>query len=225
MTSQQTLGQMIVAAQTTKDKLFYAGLSLFSQKGYANVGIRELCRTVNIKESSFYNHFHGKEDLLDAIFDFFNHASNKVVMPQEDIDHFIQNGDVHMFFVQNMYRIREHTSNVLYHTALQIVLTESYLHKSAAKMAKQNLYHLRRDYTEKVLRGLMERGAIIPCDVEAVTAEYYYALKGMLDEYLLLQIWGEDMTQIEARIIAHIRFFTQILTPAQSTGVQPRDYS
>ena len=69
---------------------------------------------------------------------------------------------------------------MLYHTALQIVLTEAFLHPAAARLANKNLYYLRRGVTmtERVLSGLMERGAIRRCDVETVTAEYYYALKG-----------------------------------------------
>ena len=218
MPSQEKLERMIAAAPTTKEKLFYTGLSLFAKKGYANVGIRELCRTIGIKESSFYNHYSSKAKLFEAIIEFFNTASQKVVMSQDEIDYFIQNGSVRTFFTQNMQRFSASTSNILYHTALQIVLTEAFLHSGAAQAAKHNLYHLRRGYTEKVLTGLMERGAIIPCDVKTVTAEYYYALKGILDEYLLLQLWDEDMTEIENRITAHIRFFTQMLTPQPARG-------
>ncbi len=218
MAASEKLEQMISAAPTTREKLFYAGLRLFAQKGYANVGIRELTRTVSIKESSFYNHYSGKEALFEAIMEFFDHASRKVVMTQDEIDYFIQTGDVRTFFTQNMQRFSSNTSNVLYHTALQIVLTEAFYHPKAAQMAKHNLYHLRKGYTEKVLAGLMERGAIIPCDVKMVTAEYYYALKGILDEYLLLQLWQEDMTEIESRITAHIRFFTQMLKPHPTDG-------
>ena len=218
MTANEKLQQMISAAPTTKEKLFYTALSLFAQKGYSNVGIRELTRTVHIKESSFYNHYPSKEALFEDIIDFFDHASRKVIMTQDEIHYFIQAGDVRTFFIQNIQRFSANTSNVLYHTAQQIVLTEAYFHPKAAQMTKHNLYHLRKGYTEKVLAGLMERGAIVPCDVQMVTAEYYYALKGILDEYLLLQLWDEDMTEIETRITNHIRFFTQMLKPHPMDG-------
>lgn len=219
MNIQEKFDTLIAQAPTTKDKIFYAGLRLFSQKGYANVGIRELCRSVNIKESSFYNHYPGKESLFEAIIAYFDKASNQVIMTEVEIHTFIERGDVRAFFVENMKRFSTITSNVLYHSALQIVLTESYLHPIAAEMAKKNLYHLRKDYTEDVLRGLMQRGAIRPCNVETVTAEYYYALKGMLDEFLLLQLWDAGLSDINARILAHIDFFSRMLAipPAERT--------
>ena len=211
MDTQSKFETLIAQAASTKDKLFYAGLRLFAQKGYANVGIRELCRMVGIKESSFYNHYPGKESLFEAILTWFRTASNQVVMHDAEIHAMIEQGDVRAFFIDNMRRFSAITSNVVYHTALQIVLTESFLHPTAAEIARNNLYYLRRDYTVQVLRGLMARGAIRACDAENVTAEYYYALKGMLDEYLLLQFWDEDLAQINARIRAHIDFFSELL--------------
>lgn len=214
MEARDGLDALIEQAATTKEKLFYSALRLFAQKGYANVGIRGLCRTVGIKESSFYNHYAGKESLLEAILAYFGKESGRSVMTDDEIALSIRAGDVRAFFLENMRKFAAVTSGAPYHTALKIVLTEAFLHPAAAEMAKRNLYHLRREPTERVLRGLLAAGAIRPCDPEAVTAEYYYALKGMLDEYLLLLVWGGDLAGINARIAAHIDFFTRMLQPA-----------
>lgn len=37
------------------------------KKGYDNVSIRSIARDVGIKESSIYNHYKNKEDILDKI--------------------------------------------------------------------------------------------------------------------------------------------------------------
>ena len=204
----------LIARSATKEKLFYSALRLFARKGYANVGIRELCRSVGIKESSFYNHYPGKESLFGAIIAYFGETCDRAVMNEDGIRAFIEAGDVRAFFTEDMKRFAEATADPPFHTALKIVLTEAYLHPAAAEMAKNNLYHLRKGYTERVLRGMMDSGAIRRCDAETVTAEYYYALKGMLDEYLLLLVWNGDLTPINARIAAHIDFFTRMLQPA-----------
>ncbi|HOO27873.1 MAG TPA: TetR/AcrR family transcriptional regulator [Lachnospiraceae bacterium] len=202
---------LIENAESTKQKLFYTGLDLFSQKGFANVGIRELCYSVHVKESAFYNHYAGKEKLLEAILNYFDETSSQVIMSDDEIAEFVKKGDVRYFFTENMKRFSMLTSNILYHTALQIVLTESFLHPLAGEMAKKNLYHLRKDYTEKVLCGLMECKAVKKCDAELVTAEYYYALKGILDEYLLLETWESSMSEIKERLKGHIEFFAALL--------------
>ncbi len=213
MDRSEEFDRYIMKAASTRDKLLYAGLRLFAEKGYANVGIRELCGSVHIKESSFYNHYKSKDSLFSAIVAFFDATTSQAMMTDDEIEHWISLGDVEAFLTGNMHRFTAATSNTLFFTALQIVLTESFYNPKAAAAAKKNIYYLRKGYTERILRGLMQQGAIRPCDVETVTAEYYYALKGILDEYLLLHLWDDDMTAINARIHAHIRFFVQMLKP------------
>ena len=54
---------------TTKDKIIDEALKMFSYRGYDSVSIREIARAVGIKESSIYNHFKSKEEILTTIVD------------------------------------------------------------------------------------------------------------------------------------------------------------
>ena len=42
-------------------------VELFSRKGFHGTSVRELARKAGIKESSLYNHYQGKEAILEAI--------------------------------------------------------------------------------------------------------------------------------------------------------------
>lgn len=53
----------------TRDKIIYEALSLFSVHGYDAVTIRKIASAVGIKESSIYNHFRNKKDILNKIID------------------------------------------------------------------------------------------------------------------------------------------------------------
>ena len=210
MNKEKIFSRMIDAAESTQERLFLSAVYLFSVKGYNAVGIRELCRSVGVKESSFYNHYPSKEALLDSIFARFAESNERVVMTDAEIEDMAAKGDIGYFFKVNMERFSAVT-DILYHTILQIVLMESYVNPRAYEAARHNLYYLRRDYTEKVLQKMMERGAIRECDVQLITAEYYYCLKGMLDEFLLREIWDGDLNEIGMRIHRHIGFFTEML--------------
>ncbi|NLJ41766.1 MAG: TetR/AcrR family transcriptional regulator, partial [Clostridiales bacterium] len=52
---------------TTREKIIYEALSLFSINGYDAVTIREIASAVGIKESSIYNHFESKRNILEVI--------------------------------------------------------------------------------------------------------------------------------------------------------------
>lgn len=53
----------------TKERIVDTALELFSQRGYAGTSVRDIARTVGIRESSLYNHFPGKQAIFDAIVD------------------------------------------------------------------------------------------------------------------------------------------------------------
>jgi AcrR family transcriptional regulator len=59
---------------TTKEAIFNKSLLLFAEKGYSATSIRNICSEVGIKESSFYNHYTSKNQLLETIFVDFNKA-------------------------------------------------------------------------------------------------------------------------------------------------------
>ena len=52
---------------TTKDRILYSALTLFSEKGYDGVGVDLIAENAGIKGPSLYKHFKGKEDILNAL--------------------------------------------------------------------------------------------------------------------------------------------------------------
>jgi AcrR family transcriptional regulator len=51
-----------------RGKFLMAGLEAFADQGYANTGIRSVCRVAGLTERYFYESFENKEDLLSAVF-------------------------------------------------------------------------------------------------------------------------------------------------------------
>lgn len=196
----------------TKQRLFLGAVFLFSSKGFSNVGIREICRMINIKESSFYNHYDSKDALLQSIFDRFTVINKQAVFTQAEIDAIAEQGDAEIFFQENMRKFSSLTSDPIYYAMLRIVHMECYTDPRAYAISKRHIYEIRKDCTETVLSRLIEKGAIKKVDVSLFTAEYYYTLKALLDEYLLAVVWEEDKSAIMEKIGSHIKFFADILT-------------
>ena len=55
----------------TKNKILDVSIDLFSEYGYDGVSIRQIAREVGIRESSIYNHYSGKQAILDAILNYY----------------------------------------------------------------------------------------------------------------------------------------------------------
>ena len=54
-----------------KTQIFDTALDLFSKKGYDSVSVRTIASEVGIKESSIYNHYSSKKDILMSILNYF----------------------------------------------------------------------------------------------------------------------------------------------------------
>lgn len=52
---------------STKQDIFNCALALFSERGYNGVSMRDIAREVGIKGSSIYNHYAGKEAIMEDI--------------------------------------------------------------------------------------------------------------------------------------------------------------
>lgn len=52
----------------TKNKILNASIELFSDKGYDNVTIEEICNKINVSKGLFYNYFSSKSSVLISVF-------------------------------------------------------------------------------------------------------------------------------------------------------------
>lgn len=61
----------------TKHRILDEALTLFAQKGYANVYVGEIAEKVGIKAPSLYKHYKNKQAIFDAIIDEMNKRYEK----------------------------------------------------------------------------------------------------------------------------------------------------
>lgn len=52
---------------TTKERISYEALNLFSIKGYKGTSVKNIADAVGIKDSSLYKHYKSKQEILDTI--------------------------------------------------------------------------------------------------------------------------------------------------------------
>lgn len=52
---------------STKEKIIYAALDLFSERGFDGVGVDQIAGAIGLKGPSIYRHFKGKDEILDTL--------------------------------------------------------------------------------------------------------------------------------------------------------------
>lgn len=54
---------------TTRQALLRAGRELFQKRGYADIGVDEICRQADVTSGALYHHFQSKAGLFRAVYD------------------------------------------------------------------------------------------------------------------------------------------------------------
>lgn len=75
----------------TKKKVFDSAIELFSKNGFENVSLRDLGDAVEITQSTIYNHFSSKQELLDTIYDYYIEHFHDNLKPVEEVKEMLKN--------------------------------------------------------------------------------------------------------------------------------------
>ena len=127
---------------TTRDRILNEVLTLFAENGYDGTSVEEIAEKVGIKAPSLYNHFKGKEDILNALIDmaearyeeFFGSDKHFGKLP-ESKEEFIQTSIQKISFTMNDPMIRKSGDH----------------HKASAQRNPRNVYEDHRRYDERRL--------------------------------------------------------------------------
>jgi AcrR family transcriptional regulator len=179
---------------TTKEIIFEKALMLFSENGYTATSIRHICSEVGIKESSFYNHYKGKDQLLDAIFESFrrdllsNAVSNEqldLLTTQFSLKEMLQNGlkqyigiwenptAAQMWFVVSMEQYRNSKAG-------QIIMDES----------NRRLSRTAYTFEQFQKKGKMKQG-----DPLILANLYSFSIRSLHLDYGLKKLYSQDYEQ------------------------------
>lgn len=199
------------AKKTTKDKILETSIDLFSRKGYNGVSIRTITKEVGIKESSLYNHFQNKEEILETIFDIFRNEFKKTIPPVQLLDQILESSSLEQFFEKGFDNIKNHVDNETNEKLWRILYIEHYRDPMAREIFLNDIIAATTDFLEIVFMKLIENGTVKPFDPKLLAAEYQYPIFSMIAEYNMLRFDQKDTSGIEARMRNHMEFFLKMV--------------
>lgn len=169
-----------------KQKIFDISIDLFSRFGYDGVSIRQIASNVGIKESSIYNHYNSKEEILNSILNYYIERMLSEDIPLDEasanldvsFDHFYRAG-LNAFAMQ----LKDEKMSKI----TRIILIESYHNEKIKEFLKKSIL-------EDAIKGwiilfdLMKSKKLIREDVDSLQlAEsfYKYGLFLLYEHYVI----------------------------------------
>lgn len=192
---------------STKERILYAALYLFSEKGYDGVGVDLIAENAGIKGPSLYRHYKGKEDIFNSMIDLvtshyeegFGLKNQSEELPKS-MDDLIENA---------MEKIKFTMSDDVVRKTRRILAMEQFRSERMAELASRyHLENLQEIYTG-IFAGLMEKGILKKDEPE------YLALEFVAPVSLLIHMYDrqpEREEEVLYKIRKHFEHFARVYT-------------
>ncbi len=197
---------MSASKSDTRQRILDAAVDLFSRKGYAAVSVREIARAVGIKESSMYNHFRSKAEVMESVLDFYQAEMAKSRPPEETIVDKLAAVSAEPFLRIGFERTMSIMADPTMGKITRIILMEQFRDERARKMVLNTITQS-LPFLEKIFASMIQMGLIKPLDPKVLAVEYQYPLNTMFLEYTILKYDGLSTSEVEKRMSDHISFF------------------
>ena len=192
---------------STKERILYAALDLFSEKGYDGVGVDLIAENAGIKGPSLYRHYKGKEDIFNSLIDLvtshYEEGFGLKNQPEElpkSMDDLIENA---------MGKIKFTMSDDVVRKTRRILAMEQFRSERMAELASRyHLENLQEIYTG-IFAGLMEKGILKKDEPE------YLALEFVAPVSLLIHMYDrqpEREEEVLYKIRKHFEHFARVYT-------------
>lgn len=198
----------------TKQRILDEALTLFSEKGYANVFVNDIANKVGIKAPSLYKHYKNKQAIFDAIIDEMNlrfkqqaealsiDGSNPMIdaeiYKKMDEDHLVKLGrDLFTYYLHDSYTKRFR----------KMLTLEQFKDKELAKVYSQQYFDMPLSYQGMLLGMLVAQGILAADDISVMTLQFYSPI------YMLLTVCDRepDREKEALKLLEkHIRQFDKV---------------
>ena len=193
---------------STKDRILEAAIDLFAEKGFGEVSIREITRAVGIKESSLYNHFASKQQLLDEIFDYLKRHYDAMTIPEESVAERMAGITAEELVDLSLKSFQAYLGNPKFLKIWRILSIERFTNARARELFNRHFIDEPMEFQAKVFAALMERGQMPPMDPMVLAREFFSYILFLYFRYIeadpTVDIAGN--TELQRMIKEHMEF-------------------
>ncbi len=193
----------------TKQKILETALDLFSRYGFSAVSIRDICKVVDIKESSVYYHFKNKQAILEELLQQFESIANDLMSQleqalkatQNDVEGNIFEKTCDCFFEQ--YLMDEYCNKIM-----RLLSIEHFSNDEIRKIYDDWLIDKPLQFQAKVFSLLISAGMIKGADSSYLAVKFYAPIFLFMQRWLFYGTLTEDQKQLfRENAYAHIDHF------------------
>ena len=199
--------------KTTRQQILDVSLDLFSQKGFSAVSIMDICRQVQIKESSIYYHFTNKQAILDELLHQFEEKSAGLMSTLEQAMTSLA-APAEGNFYQTVCDIffEDYLMDPFCNKLMRLLQIEKLHNSEIQKIYDHWMFEKPLAFQEQIFARLMEASVIPPGDSRYLALRYYAPVYFFAERWLFCGILSEKRKNaFRTEANCHIKkFFSEI---------------
>lgn len=177
---------------TTKERILYEALSLFSEKGYSDVYVGDIAEAVGIKAPSIYKHFEGKKEIFDSCVNLFTERMDemrKKLMLPDTPDAKVSYKTANLKEITEyaielfMFYLKDEVASKF----RRMLIIERYHSPELNQMYEDIFINGVINYEEKIFSELIEAGVIRNEDPHIIAVRFYSPIYYLLQKYDMRQ--------------------------------------
>jgi AcrR family transcriptional regulator len=216
MTSSSTSTAAETSGISTRERILAEALNLFAQHGYGGASMRELARSVGIRESSLYNHFPGKAAILEAIVSEYGPASSASRLEEPRYRAYAREPSA--FCRQYALDLVEQWSDPREHRFQKVITAERNRVPGLRAQFADHFYAREQRLMVDFFRGFAFAGLISTTDPRETARLFMAGLIYIRLEHYTLGAQPSPRKSVIEAIDRYLEFFLSLIAVGKSTG-------
>ena len=194
----------------TRNRILEVSANLFAHRGYDGVSVHEIAARSGIRESSLYNHFKSKNELLNALFERFIREIPLTRPPEPELDRMIALMEPPELLKSLILISSRGIGGILANTAM-IINLEKFHNPRAAALYFDYVVREPAAFYERLFVKMIEQHKIKAIDARTFAEQYNYAYIAITKEYYMVESGFTDLPAVMEKLKQNIDFFCGLM--------------
>jgi AcrR family transcriptional regulator len=194
----------------TQNQILITASRLFACKGYDSVSIREIAKEVGIKESSIYNHFNSKKDILEALFKEFAVRAPDSRPTQEQLEQMSKIMSLREIMKNILFCVGRNIDEVLENTAI-IIQCERFKNALGAEAYYKYLVYEPELYYQDFIEMMLREKRLANQNARKIIKPYCYLAQALSQEFFMAKNGFGCVEEVVRQMLETIDFFCDLI--------------
>jgi len=189
----------------TKEVILEVSLRLFSKNGYKSTSVREIAKEVGITQSGLYNHFKGKNAILETLINDLMSSAIVKIFEGRSIEDLAQTGKSLLFSIATTFKLISFDKKN--EALFKLLMQELYKNQTIRDMYNEHFYQGNIKKLSSVFFIMMQNERIKPADPLFLAHEFFSPLFFYQQQVNLHKIDGKSTSSMVTLFEKHVDFF------------------